>query len=89
MKKVARSETLARIPAFLGLRQTEAAAYVGVSVSNFQNLVKSGGMPPPRRIGGVPVWDVEELYAYFKGIPHVGGQWDHAEPVRDTSWDDA
>jgi len=89
VKKVARAEALDRLPCLLGLQINEAAAYVGIGVSNFQRMVKDRKMPPARLVGGVMTWDADELRAAYKAIPHVGGVWDLAAPVRDTSWDDA
>jgi hypothetical protein len=45
-------------------------------------LVKDGRMPSPRRIDGRTIWDVDELRAAFKALPHEG------ERVRTDSWAD-
>lgn len=89
MRKVARSEVLEKLPCMLGLQINEAAAYVGVGVTTFRALMKAKQMPPPRELGGVMTWDADELRAAYRAIPHVGGGWDLAAPVRDDSWDDA
>jgi hypothetical protein len=52
-----------------GLKQIEAAIYVGVSVDVFDSLVKEGLMPEPRLVGGQAVWDIDELDAYFAAFP--------------------
>lgn len=44
-----------------GLRRDEAALYVGVSPSKFDELVKDGRMPKPKRIDGCVLWDVRKL----------------------------
>ena len=40
-----------------GLRRTEAAAYLGVSTSLFDDMVYKGVMPKPLRFGGRVFWD--------------------------------
>jgi predicted DNA-binding transcriptional regulator AlpA len=44
-----------------GLRREEAALYVGVSPTKFDELVRDGRMPKPKRIDGCVVWDVRRL----------------------------
>jgi predicted DNA-binding transcriptional regulator AlpA len=46
-----------------GLSRVESAAYVGVSPSLFDSMVKDGRMPPPKRINGRTVWDRKRLDA--------------------------
>jgi hypothetical protein len=52
-----------------GLSRLESAVFVGVSINRFDELVRSGRMPPPRRIDGVQVWDKRELDVYFDALP--------------------
>jgi predicted DNA-binding transcriptional regulator AlpA len=66
-----RREILPRLPIVFGLSEEEAAAAVGISSSKFRELVKSRRMPPPRRIDGRLVFDVDELREAFKAMPHV------------------
>src|SRR5215475_14227879 len=40
-----------------GLSREEAARYVGVGTTKFDELVKDGRMPKPKRIDGRVVWD--------------------------------
>jgi predicted DNA-binding transcriptional regulator AlpA len=47
------------------LNREEAAIYIGVSASFFDDLVKSGTMPKPIRIRSRTVWDVHQLDQYF------------------------
>ena len=47
-------------------------AAIGVSASKLRLLVKEARMPRPRRIGSRAVWDVDELRAAFKALPHEG-----------------
>lgn len=51
-----------------GLRRPEAAEYIGVSASKFDQLVRTGRMPKPKRIDGCVVWDVRELDRAFDAI---------------------
>lgn len=53
----------------LGVSRDEAAAFVGVSVSKFDQMVNDGRMPPPKRIDGRKVWDVRRLTAAFDDLP--------------------
>jgi predicted DNA-binding transcriptional regulator AlpA len=66
-------DILPNLPVVFGLPEPEAAASVGVSVSKFRELVGDGRMPRPRRIDGRIVFDVDELRAAFKAIPHEAG----------------
>lgn len=59
-----------------------AAAYVGLSSSKFDALVKDGRMPRPRRIDRRLVWDVRMLDAAADDLP-IDGE----VPVDDT-WND-
>lgn len=52
-----------------GLRRPEAAAYVGLGETKFDELVKDGRMPPPKRIDGRVVWDRRALDAAFDALP--------------------
>jgi predicted DNA-binding transcriptional regulator AlpA len=67
---------------FLGMNRTEAAAYIGVSPSTFDEMVKDSGMPPPKRIGARRVWDIRQVTLAFDKLP--GGadddqnEWDEA-----------
>jgi hypothetical protein len=52
-----------------GLDQLEAAAYVGVGVNKFRDLVERGLMPTPKLIDGARRWDIEALDIYFGALP--------------------
>ncbi|MEX0745642.1 MAG: hypothetical protein WD118_08570 [Phycisphaeraceae bacterium] len=52
-----------------GLSRVESAAYVGISPTKFDELVKDGRMPPPKRINGRVVWDRMKLDAAFEALP--------------------
>ena len=49
-----------------GLSREEAAAYIGVSPSLFDILVKDGRMPAPKRINSRGVWDRLKLDVAFE-----------------------
>jgi len=52
-----------------GLSRIEAALYVGVGPSKFDEMVHDGRMPCLRRIDGRRVWDVRELDQSFDALP--------------------
>lgn len=52
-----------------GLSREQAAAYVGISPSLFDMLVKDGRMPGPRHINARAVWDRLQLDAAFAALP--------------------
>jgi predicted DNA-binding transcriptional regulator AlpA len=62
----------------LGLRREDAAAYVGISASLFDQMVADARMPEPRLINSCTVWDREELRAAFRSLPKRGSEnpWD-------------
>ena len=66
-----------------GLSRVQAAAYIGVSPSLFDEMVKDGRMPKPMRINARTVWDRIKLDEAFAALPHEdhdGGQdseWSH------------
>jgi hypothetical protein len=51
------------------MNRTEAAAYIGVSPSKFDELVKAGRLSPPKRIDGRCVWDIRQLTLAFEKLP--------------------
>jgi excisionase family DNA binding protein len=48
-----------------GLSRQEAARYVGISTTKFDDLVREGEMPQPFRIGSRTIWDLRKLDAAF------------------------
>lgn len=72
------------LPIVLGLPEIEAAASIGVSATKFRELVADGRMPRPRNVGGKLSYDIDELRAAYKAMPHQG---DDAPEVEDT-WAD-
>jgi predicted DNA-binding transcriptional regulator AlpA len=65
-----------------GLSRVQAAAYIGVSVTLFDAMVRDGRMPKPMRINARIVWDRFKLDEAFAGLcddgPH-DDPWDKVE----------
>ncbi|ACK85533.1 conserved hypothetical protein [Methylorubrum extorquens CM4] len=53
----------------IGLSRVESAAYIGVSTSLFDTMVKDGRMPLPKRINARTVWSRSALAAAFGELP--------------------
>ena len=53
----------------LGMSRTEAAAYIGVSTSLFDMMVRDGRMPGPKRINARTVWNRLGLERAFAALP--------------------
>ena len=53
----------------LGLSRVEAARYIGVSATKFDEMVRDVRMPKPKRIDGRKVWDRHQLDIYFAALP--------------------
>ena len=67
-----RSDIMPFLPVVFGLAEAEAAAAIGISAAKFRTLVKDKRMPSPRRLDSRNIWDVDELRAAFKALPHDG-----------------
>jgi hypothetical protein len=67
-----------------GLRRQEAAWYVGVSPSKFDDWVARRLMPPPKKQDGVVVWDRRSLDAAFDALPDSSRE-DKDNPFRDLA----
>jgi excisionase family DNA binding protein len=50
------------------LSRAQAAEYIGVGVTKFDEMVKDGRMPRPKRIDGRNVWDRAKLDEAFDAI---------------------
>lgn len=61
-----------------GLSRGQAAAYIGVSASLFDVLVKDGRMPAAKRINGRTVWDRRRLDEAFEALDDTAANnpWD-------------
>lgn len=64
----------------LGVSREVASQFVGIGTGKFDEMVKDGRMPPPKRIDGRKVWDRRELETYFSALPADSGpsEWDNA-----------
>lgn len=51
-----------------GLSRVQAAEYIGVGVTKFDEMVADGRMPKAKRIDGRTVWDRMQLDAAFSAI---------------------
>jgi len=56
-----------------GMNREEAARYVGVGATKFDEMVADGRMPRPRKVDGRVVWDRLRLDAAFSDLPEHGG----------------
>ena len=68
-------ERTSLLPASLppeGISREQAAEFIGVSPNYFDQLVKDGRMPQPRRAGSRRIWSVAELRYYFHSLPNNG-----------------
>ncbi len=52
-----------------GLSRVEAAQYIRVSPTTFDQMVADGSMPKPKRIGRRVVWDLQQLDLAFTALP--------------------
>lgn len=64
------------------LRRERAAAYIDVSTSHFDKLVKSGSLPPSKVLGTMKWWDRADLDSFADNLPY------DQIAIPDTSWDD-
>jgi len=53
----------------LGISRVEAARYIGVSPTKFDQMVADGRMPKPKPIDGRKVWDRHRLDIAFNALP--------------------
>ncbi len=72
-----------------GLSRDESAMYIGISANKFDELVRDGRMPGPKRIDGRKLWDVRALDLAFDSLPDDSDRgpgnsfddaWGHGEP---------
>ena len=65
-----------------GLSREEAAMYLGISAGKFDELVRDGRMPGPKRIDSRKIWDVRDLDVAFDALPGENSR------AHGSSWDD-
>jgi predicted DNA-binding transcriptional regulator AlpA len=61
------SDTLSYAPR--GLSRDEAARYVGIGTTKFDEMVGDGRMPRPKRVDGRVIWDRLKIEAAFSDLP--------------------
>lgn len=61
-----------------GLNREEAAEYIGVGASKFDQMVADGRMPQPKVIDARRVWDRHRLDSAFEALPdkEAVNEWD-------------
>lgn len=52
-----------------GMSRDEAARYIGVGVTKFDEMVSDGRMPHPKRVDGRVIWDRLRVEAAFSDLP--------------------
>lgn len=57
----------------IGISRLQAAEFIGVSPSNFDQMVVAGTMPSPRRVGRRAIWDVAQVVLAFRALPQDSG----------------
>jgi predicted DNA-binding transcriptional regulator AlpA len=73
---------VSRLPVSLpprGLSRVQAAEYIGVGVTKFDEMVVDGRMPKPKRIDSRTVWDRIKLDEAFAALDDAAGsknEWD-------------
>lgn len=78
-----KSEPLAFPP--IGLSRAQAAAYVGMGISLFDQLVDSGHLPKPRQAQGRLIWHRREVEEAFADLPFKGEEIAAPKPTG-NSW---
>ncbi len=69
-----------------GLSRVQAAAYIGVSPTLFDQMVADRRMPKPRRINTRMVWDRLQLDEAFAALPG-GDEVDGVDPLMEALHD--
>jgi predicted DNA-binding transcriptional regulator AlpA len=67
---MSRADNIAYAPR--GLGREDAARYIGVGSTKFDEMVKDGRMPRPKRVDGRTVWDRVALDLAFTDLPDDG-----------------
>ena len=64
----------------LGLSRNQAAAYLGISATKFDQLVQDGRMPCPVQLDGRVIWHRLELVEAFEALPRRAANCDNNDP---------
>jgi hypothetical protein len=62
-----------------GLNRAMSATYIGTGTTKFDQMVKDGRMPKPKRVDGRNIWDRYRLDEAFEAL---------GEDATDNPWDD-
>jgi excisionase family DNA binding protein len=57
-----------------GMSRDEAARYVGIGVTLFDEMVRDGRMPGPKSVNSRKLWDRHQLDEAFNNLPDVAVQ---------------
>lgn len=68
-----------------GMSREEAARYVGVGISKFEEMVADGRMPKPKKIDGRVNWDRLKLDMAYSDLPERENAIDEALRRRDRA----
>lgn len=55
-----------------GMSREDAARYIGVGATKFDQMVADRLMPRPKKVGGRVIWDRLALDAAFSDLPEEG-----------------
>ena len=69
----------------IGLSRAEAAEYIGVGLSLFDQMVADGRMPKPKLINSRKVWQRQRVDEAFAELPEEGQDKKSANPWRDCA----
>ena len=64
-----------------GLSRVQAAAYIGVSATLFDEMVRDGRMPKPTRINARAIWDRVKLDEAIVALTPEDGDEDWPDPT--------
>lgn len=67
----------------IGINREQAANFIGVSISLFDEMVGDGRMPKPKRINARLVWDRRSVERAFAKLP--GGDSEESENDWETA----
>ena len=80
----ARNRPVSALPLSLaprGLSRVQSAEYVGVGVSKFDEMVRDGRMPRPKRVDARTIWDRLELDEAFSALEQ------ESAPAKRNPWE--
>ncbi|MGN6487254.1 MAG: helix-turn-helix transcriptional regulator [Devosia sp.] len=69
----------------IGLSREEAAAFICVSPSKFDEMVRDWRMPKPKRIDARRVWDRRQVEKAFAKLPGGDEELNEHDPWADVS----